>query len=220
MIQERRADILEALIRQFIETGEPVSSHTLYERHDFGIKPAMIRLELTALTDDNYLEQPYHSAGRVPADRGYRFFVERVLGEDVEAVAPRMRTPESMLQALADELGMLTVFWDGAEVRSTGFETLMERVAWGSREAMLRIIADYEALEDRLARARYAHDRDLSVFVGENPFTESEDLAVFCVPCADALFLGIAPKRTDYERAVRAFRGISSAYRKQNNHHS
>ena len=65
---DRTAQILEAAIQEFINTGEPVSSGLLYDRYDFGIKPAMIRLELDELEDGGYLEQPHHSAGRVPTD--------------------------------------------------------------------------------------------------------------------------------------------------------
>src|SRR3989338_10924172 len=76
---DRTADILEAVIEEFINGGEPVSSSHLYKRHNFGIKPAMIRLELEKLADEGFLEQPHHSAGRVPTDRGYEFFAERAL---------------------------------------------------------------------------------------------------------------------------------------------
>src|SRR5271155_5233346 len=76
-MNDRASQILEAAIQEFIDTGEPVSSGWLYNKYDFGIKPAMIRLELDALEDSGYLEQPYHSAGRVPTDEGYEFYVER-----------------------------------------------------------------------------------------------------------------------------------------------
>ena len=74
MLTERGEQILQAVIQGFIDTKEPVSSGWLYNKYDFGIKPAMIRLELDALTQGGYLEQPYHSAGRVPSDAGYEAF--------------------------------------------------------------------------------------------------------------------------------------------------
>ena len=78
-MNERTAQILEAAIQGFINTGEPVSSGWLFDHYDFGIKPAMIRLELDKLEDDGYLEQPHHSAGRVPTDVGYEFFAKQLL---------------------------------------------------------------------------------------------------------------------------------------------
>src|SRR3989338_8467589 len=79
MLTARSFEILEAATREFIEFGEPVSSNLLYKRHSFGIRPAMILAELGELAERGYLEQPYHSAGRVPSNRGYEFFAERVI---------------------------------------------------------------------------------------------------------------------------------------------
>jgi transcriptional regulator of heat shock response len=76
----RTQQILEAAVQEFIETGEPVSSGWLYKQYDFGIKPAMIRLELDALEEAGYLEQPYHSAGRIPTDAAYEFYAARIMG--------------------------------------------------------------------------------------------------------------------------------------------
>jgi transcriptional regulator of heat shock response len=84
-MNERASQILEAVIQEFIDTGEPVSSGSLYNKYDFGIKPAMIRLELDALEDGGYLEQPYHSAGRIPTDRGYEFYATRALAVTTHA---------------------------------------------------------------------------------------------------------------------------------------
>jgi transcriptional regulator of heat shock response len=84
-MNERASQILEAVIQEFIDTGEPVSSGSLYNKYDFGIKPAMIRLELDALEDGGYLEQPYHSAGRIPTDRGYEFYATRALAVPTHA---------------------------------------------------------------------------------------------------------------------------------------
>ena len=79
VLDKRNEDILAAVVRDFIESGEPVSSGWLYEHHDFGIKPAMIRLILKDLDEAGYLVQPNYSAGRVPSDRGYEFFADYAL---------------------------------------------------------------------------------------------------------------------------------------------
>ncbi len=77
----RTAAILEATIRHYVETGEPVSSQQLAAAHGFGVRAATIRNELNALTGDGFLAQPHTSGGRVPTDKGYRFMVERLLKE-------------------------------------------------------------------------------------------------------------------------------------------
>lgn len=76
MIDDRRAAILQAVVRQYIETSQPVSSATVAG----GVKAssATVRTEMAALERDGYLHQPHTSAGRVPTDAGYRFFVDHL----------------------------------------------------------------------------------------------------------------------------------------------
>lgn len=76
---ERRRRILSAVVHDYVETAEPVGSETLAYRHDFGVKPATIRNELAAMSDMGYLRQPHTSAGRVPSDLGYRYYVDRLM---------------------------------------------------------------------------------------------------------------------------------------------
>lgn len=73
---------MDKIIKEYIRQAVPVSSRCLEEKYEIGIKPAAIRLELHRLTDMGYLKQPHVSAGRVPTDRGYRFFVDEVLEEE------------------------------------------------------------------------------------------------------------------------------------------
>jgi len=82
MLLPRTNQILKAAIEEFIRSGELVSSGKLYRRYNFGIKPAMIRMELERLTRDGYLEQPHHSSGRMPSDLGYELFIDEVMGKD------------------------------------------------------------------------------------------------------------------------------------------
>jgi len=82
MITERQSLILERIIKDYIELAQPVSSEFLEKKYDFGICPATIRIEMQKLTDKGFLFQPYTSAGRVPTDRGYRFFVNSLLEKD------------------------------------------------------------------------------------------------------------------------------------------
>src|SRR5580700_8422643 len=98
-MNERTSQILEAAIQEFIDSGEPVSSGRLYEQYDFGIKPAMIRLELDALEEEGYLQQPYHSAGRIPTDRGYEFYAARALA--AQQIAASHRTGVALRDLLA-----------------------------------------------------------------------------------------------------------------------
>ncbi len=75
----RKQVILKAVVTDYVRTAEPVGSHTLAAQHEFGIKSATIRNELAELAELGYLQQPHTSAGRVPSDRGYRFYVDRLM---------------------------------------------------------------------------------------------------------------------------------------------
>lgn len=77
-ITERQKFILDKMVQEYIRQAVPVSSQVLERKYDIGLKPASIRLELHRLTDLGYLLQPHISAGRVPTDRGYRFFVDEL----------------------------------------------------------------------------------------------------------------------------------------------
>jgi heat-inducible transcriptional repressor len=84
MISERQGEIIKRLVREYIKTAEPVSSKFLSERHDFGLCPSSIRIELQYLINEGYLEQPHTSAGRIPTDKAYRFFVDGLIEEKNE----------------------------------------------------------------------------------------------------------------------------------------
>ncbi len=78
-MDDRKWMILEAIVREYILTAEPVGSRTLSRRYDFGVSAATIRNEMSDLEDLGFLEQPHTSAGRIPSDKGYRTFVNSLL---------------------------------------------------------------------------------------------------------------------------------------------
>lgn len=79
-IDERTRKILMAIIHSFIHTGEPVGSRVISKRFDFGLSPATIRNIMSDLEDMGFLEQPHTSAGRMPTDKGYRYYVDNLHG--------------------------------------------------------------------------------------------------------------------------------------------
>ncbi|MEV5003674.1 heat-inducible transcriptional repressor HrcA [Nocardioides sp. LML1-1-1.1] len=78
MQEERRLAVLRAIVEDYVATEEPVGSKALVERHSLNVSPATIRNDMAALEDEGYLHQPHTSAGRVPTDKGYRLFVDRL----------------------------------------------------------------------------------------------------------------------------------------------
>ena len=111
----RLETILEAIIREYIETAEPVGSLTLSEKYDFSYSPATIRACMVILDEQGYLYQPHTSAGRVPTEKGYRYFVDLVegnqepsFGREEKMIQRRLAQRNARLERVAD-LAALTL---------------------------------------------------------------------------------------------------------------
>ncbi|MCD4549461.1 heat-inducible transcriptional repressor HrcA [Schaalia sp. lx-260] len=88
MNEERRLDVLRAIVSEYVHTREPVGSKVIAAAHDLGVSSATIRNDMAALEEAGLIYQPHTSAGRVPTDKGYRLFVDRLT-----TIKP-MSTPE------------------------------------------------------------------------------------------------------------------------------
>jgi heat-inducible transcriptional repressor len=77
-LDDRKLEVLRAIVEDYVETQEPVGSKALVERHHLGVSPATVRNDMAALEEEGYIRQPHTSAGRVPTDAGYRLFVDRL----------------------------------------------------------------------------------------------------------------------------------------------
>ncbi|MDO8645036.1 MAG: hypothetical protein Q7R42_00405, partial [Candidatus Planktophila sp.] len=78
-MSSRRLEILRAIVDEYVATQEPVGSKSIADRHGLGISPATIRNEMAVLEEEGLITQPHTSAGRIPTDRGYRFYVDQLL---------------------------------------------------------------------------------------------------------------------------------------------
>ena len=84
MLDERKTKILKAIIRNYLETGEPVGSRTISKDSDLNLSSATIRNEMADLEELGYILQPHTSAGRIPSDLGYRYYVNCLMEENDE----------------------------------------------------------------------------------------------------------------------------------------
>ena len=80
-LTDRQEHILRLMVRDYVETGDPVGSQTLVENYDLQVSSATVRNELAVLDELGYLQQLHTSAGRIPTEKGYRYFVQRLIGE-------------------------------------------------------------------------------------------------------------------------------------------
>ncbi|MFM7319982.1 MAG: heat-inducible transcriptional repressor HrcA [Armatimonadota bacterium] len=103
VLDDRKRRILGAVVSDYIDTAEPVGSHVLVQRYSLGVGAATVRYELAEMSDLGYLRQPHTSAGRVPSDRGYRFYVRHLMVPAVLPVSETKRT-EAMLRTEQGEV--------------------------------------------------------------------------------------------------------------------
>ena len=85
-LSERQIKILKVIIRTYMETGEPVGSRTISKASDLNLSSATIRNEMSDLEEMGYILQPHTSAGRIPSDKGYRFYVDHLMMEKDQEV--------------------------------------------------------------------------------------------------------------------------------------
>ncbi len=163
----RKENILSAIVHSFVTTGEPVGSKALLNETDLNVSSATIRNEMADLEGRGYLVQPHTSAGRVPTQQGYRYFVDHLMkltkvsqrGEQFisDELSRSAESPESILQRSADLLSQLTdcvAFattpnGDDSRVRKISF------VQTGAHAAMAVVIASNGLIKTKLFRCEF-----------------------------------------------------------------
>lgn len=98
--EQRRVSILRAIVKDYVDTGEPVGSKTLVERYKLQVSPATVRNDMSVLEELGYLHQPHTSAGRIPTEKGYRAFVDQITALQPLNPAQRRAIESFLLDAL------------------------------------------------------------------------------------------------------------------------
>ena len=168
---ERRLQVLRAIVEDYVSTNDPVGSKALAERHDLGVSPATIRNDMAVLEEQGYITQPHTSAGRVPTDKGYRLFVDRLSAIKPLSVAER-RAIERFLDGavdLHDVLGRTVRLLAQLthQVAVVQYPTLsrssvrhLEMVPVGGSRLLLVLITDTGRVEQRVVDTRDDLDHD------------------------------------------------------------
>lgn len=130
-LSQRQAKILAGIVKLNCETGQPVASRDLVERYEFGLSSATIRSEMSALEKMGYIHQPHTSAGRVPTDGGFRYFVNQLM----DRVKLTMREQETLkreiikLQAVNAEVSRRLAKMLASHTAQASFAILPEEVS-------------------------------------------------------------------------------------------
>lgn len=217
MITDRQSQILNAVIEEYIKNAIPISSGAIFDIGILDVSCPTIRNEMADLTEMGYLAQPHTSAGRVPTELGYRFFVDKIisrrasLAEDGEARrAKNLRKKSSnKINEAAYELSLETndvvlFIDDSGEVKHIGLNKVLRKPEFSTRNAVLAIIEELDRFE------KYAQDLEkeikdeLEVFIGsENPFFENREFSMLASRPDCGFIALIGPMRMNYRKNLK-----------------
>jgi len=232
MLTQRQQTILEVIIQEYIRGAEPVSSQLLEKEYDFGIKGAMIRREMQELCDLGYLFQPHTSAGRVPTEKGYRFYVDKLLSKELTEdeedsfkfgfldEIDKETDPLRMFHLLTKKVALLVSSFalgymsDMDIIWKEGWEEILREPEFQSSEPLLKFVAMLENLERQLGRIKLKDG--IKVYIGsENPFARTEDFSIVLTSCMisdrqKGIIAVVGPTRMQYNRIIKALMSLKT----------
>ncbi len=224
-LTERQKSILEIVIREYIENALPISSKYIEEGYDLGVSPATIRAELFALIEKGYLYQPHTSSGRVPTDKGYRFFVDLLNEKEIKRLENKIvREVQKMrdeiegkivfmrefTRFLAHTSSNLTLSYFPKEniLLKEGWKEVLEDPEFNDVEkvrSFIGMVSDFEENIDSFLVEK--KENCLRVYIGnEAPFLKKHDFSVLVAPCKimrkKGMLAILGPKRMAYDKNI------------------
>jgi heat-inducible transcriptional repressor len=219
--ENRRKMVFRAVVREYIETAEPVGSEVVVSKYGIRVSPATIRNDMAYLEGRGLLEQPHTSAGRVPTEAGYRYYVKeftrevepnergrrqlqgvtRVSGEDADLMM------KNFARAMAELTGeTVVVSLGGGHSCVAGLSNTLRQPEFRDADSLLAVSKLIDELESVITDLRRLAARDIEVLIGaENPLgpAMSSVVAGFDLPQSGSGLVGIfGPQRMDYEMNI------------------
>lgn len=164
MLDKRKRQILQAVVDEYINTAEPVSSATLVKKYGLDYSSATVRNELAELENIGYLDKPHTSAGRIPSEKGYRFYVDELLNdqdislEEIKYIQSKLSTKvdeiEDLTKITTSTLSEITHYTTVAIGPKTDMEIISEIkfVLLGSRMLMVVIVTDSGLVKETIIK--------------------------------------------------------------------
>ncbi len=193
----RQQKILETIIKEYTDTARPVSSEILVEKYKFNISPATIRAEMKRLEKEGYLCQPYTSAGRVPTDKGYRFFInslmknrelaikeQETLRQNLTSNISANRLMPKIVDLLADMSSNLAISgwlgFDESECYKAGIGRLLKEPEFEDSDCFYQIAEALDYLDRNIEELfDIVRDETIGVYIGrENPIKQIRGLSM------------------------------------------
>ncbi len=234
MITKRQKLILDKIIREYIDSAQPVSSQLLEKKYDFGICPATIRIEMQRLTDGGFVFQPHTSAGRVPADKGYRFFVDNLLEKGVsefedifkiEEIFQEMRKDilrwaNRLTKFLAEESSSFTILnlLERDFFLKEGWEEILKEPEFVEKDLISDFAKFLESFEENIKNLKI--NSGIKIYIGkENPLSKEKNFSIIsskcCLPDEEEVILALlGPKRMNYDRNISLINSLTKLLEK------
>ena len=170
MLNNRKKQILQAVIEEYINTAEPVSSGTILEKYSLNCSSATIRNDMADLEDLGYLEKPHTSSGRIPSAKGYRFYVDELLNyekislDEIQYIKNKLETKVNEIEDLTkittntlSEITHYTTVAIGPD-STNNIITDIKFILLGSRVLMAAILTDNGAIKETIIK----YDEDIT----------------------------------------------------------
>lgn len=235
-LDKRKLQVLHAIIRNYVVTGEPVGSRTISKNYDLGVSSATIRNEMSDLEELGFLVQPYTSAGRIPSDRGYRLYVNEVLpfledemgeyrsiGHDINQ---RVNHIEELLRTTLKILSDTTNYTSIALAPHTD-DTVLEKVQVVKIDRyriMVILVSDSGTIQNEIFRLEEEIDEDQLIIINNflnaklrgrklsevEPETDIDEKFKFQNPMADFIIPMVKGSIKSVEDADLYFEGVAN----------
>lgn len=237
-LSERKKQILEELIREYVKRAEPVSSNFLAAKCGFDCSPATVRAEMMELEKEGYLAQPHTSAGRVPTDKAYRYFVDNLLKEKDQSLPEKdqkiidktiessPREPHALSSNLARSISHLTSDFvisgiaETGEYYRVGFSNIFELPEFAEAEDIFGLGSIFDEFERYFQSVLNQFSGDnLLVYIGrENPGRDiaKETVLITRYPLPqgyEGISAVIGPMRMAYDRNMALLKYVTQRMR-------
>ena len=218
MISERESSVLDTIIRDYVTSAVPVSSKRVLDIAELQLSPASIRSIMADLEDAGYILQPHTSAGRVPTQKGYRFFVDNLMEAESslpQKVEARIRAAESVregLKAIAEEthVCVIAVLPEYDMPTNFGLANLFQEPEFGNEGVAAQFGKLIDAmLEQHHVYANAVRQTGFGIFIErENMLPEARSASVIVSLLAGrrGMLCAVGPTRMNYERLAKLLR--------------
>ncbi|MFA6382999.1 MAG: hypothetical protein WCX17_01075 [Parcubacteria group bacterium] len=217
----RQQKILSAVIEDYTNTAIPVGSNVLVEKYNFKISPATIRNDMVQLEKEGYLHQPHISAGRIPTDKGYKYFVEEMMGDTELTLAEQKKLQAELLKMKAQHnrlsrttakllssfTGNLAISGLEKDFSEFGIRELLEQPEFKEIDAFCKVAEALDYIDENIdTLLKGVKPGETRIFIGkENPIKEISNCSMVISPYRTkkgekGVLAIIGPKRMQYAK--------------------